>query len=140
MNDFTTKAYEIKYKKIRNNYDSMRDSEKIAIDLDITLTDKDKMREYGRLGRFKKMAKNEMIILFIESNLDAFKKAGVSQNMILDLFKEIFERQPNQNEAVFNHFNGVNISRKDYDRVFSNAVAMIKNCPNYEALKRSLKY
>ncbi len=139
QNEFTIKALQQPFEAIRKHYENERKKEKTRID-NSSNTHEQKMALYGSLGRFKKMAKNEMIILFLNEHLDKLKKRDISQNMLLELCKILFKRQPNQNEPIFDNFNGKDISRREYRNKLNYTMDRVEQFDNFEALKRSLDY
>lgn len=139
IDQFQLRTYEQQFKTIRNRYEMEQKREKESIDKG-DYTKEEKKALYGTLGRFKKMAKNEMIVVFIEEHIDDLKSWDLSQNMVLDIFKDTIGRQPNQNERVFEEFNGEGISRKEYGSRKKQAVEKLEALPKFPVLKRAVDY
>lgn len=60
--------------------------------------------------------------------------------MLLDVFKELFERQPNQNVPILDRFQNEDITRAQYQAFKKISMEHIKKIEKYDVLKEALDY
>jgi hypothetical protein len=119
MNEFKLAILENQIEIIFEKYKELKDQEKIRID---NCSKCDKEKEWATLGRFKKMAKNEVISLYLEQHKNLFN--GYSKSIVLRAFKSVFNRQPNQNNPLLDRLSEKKITVRKINR--SNYTEMLK--------------
>ena len=123
MNEFKIIVLENQFEEIFEKYQDLKD--KTEAELRSKYSGKDLSQRLAGLGRFKKMAKNEICSIYLRNNSKLFE--NVSKSIILSAFENVFKRQPNQNNPVLNE---ITKDQKEYN---------IINKANHNAELRNLE-